>query len=491
MTVRAVSSLLLACILAIMAPGCLALVGGRAEIHELRSVEQATNRLVRLNEGPLRRQLSVEQRGPLVQVQLADQHTCLREITLRRTRTAVTTVRYPPLVRAAMAAEAVAGLLGLLTVTTNHGGATADATGTVLAAFGVGLGVNALADWLAVAGVWNRPEPPRALPDLVEAASPRLEACGIDLPQGATVQAHSASYRAQTWTDANGRAQFDVRRWPAGQFPYGAPLASLHCAGCDPVDVYLDATTGVALVRARNDPDDFAAWLDIHRTAPDAPAVRLLRDRLLRAIADQQDDALRQARRAVDDGDLVLAARLARGCVQVARVPAPPCERLLAQIDDRFVQQQMALGDAAIARGAWQAARDAHYRCRLVDRERPACAQLGHRLAMAQLRAQRQAFEASLVRNDVAAATRALQGILQFASDTPLAVDAQARLDSLQRTLAQRTVDDLARRAERWIRKRKWARALVVLQACQSVGLADTRACAAQVVRLPKGFAGP
>ncbi len=472
-------------LLLVALPGCLALTAGRIETRVQTGPTALTSELVPLEGALPRRAVQVQVQGPHVLAQVSDARSCVRHVVAQRPRTAVARVHYPSWMPWVAAAEALAGAGGFAFAAL----ARSDTGASAAAAAGASLVGDALATTLAWLGVWQRP-PPVALPAEVDHLPPRVEVCGVDLPVGATVEAHSRRGLVQRLTDGRGEAAFDMRAWPAGQFPYGAPLATVRCAGCEPVEVYVDATTAAALVRARNDPDDLAAWLDLHPTAADARAVRRQRDQLLRAIADQQDDALRQARRAMDDGDLVLAARLARGCVQVARVPAPACERLLAQIDDRFVQQQLVLGEAAIARQQWQAARDAHYRCRLVDRDRPACSALGQRLDLAQLRAQRLAFEVAMQRQDLPAAERAAHAILQLASDTPLAADTQQRLDALRRGLAQRMADELASRASRWVRKRKWARALVVLQACQAIALADTRACAALAERLPKGVGG-
>ncbi|MBM4344185.1 MAG: hypothetical protein FJ100_12525 [Deltaproteobacteria bacterium] len=478
----------LACVLACGAAGCLALATGRTEVHVELAPAVEHSDVVAIDGAVPRRVLAVQVRGPTVQARLADHRSCLRHASARTDRLAVARRVYPDWMAAVAIAEAAVG------AALGAGGslvAPSPSATAVAITVGAALAVDALATGLARAGLWHRGPVPESLQPWIEQLPPRIEPCGVDLAQGATAEVHGRRGAARAWTDGRGLATFDVRAWPAGLFPYAAPIAQVHCAGCDPVEVYLDATTSAALVRARRDPDDFLAWLDAHPDAPQAHDIRRERDRLLRAIADQQEDALRQARRAADDGDLLLAARFARDCTHLARVPAPACERLLAHIDDRFVQQQIAVGDLALARGLWQAARDAQYRCRLVDRERPACGELGRRIDLAQLRAHRLAFEAAVLRGDPGAAERAVHGILQIAPDTPLAADAQARLDGLRRTVAQQHADELAGRASRWIRKRKWARALVLLQACQALTLADTRACAALAGRLPKGIGVP
>ena len=434
------------------------------------------------SDGP-RRKIYLDVNGLLAKVAVVDETLCVQRTGTKISRSLQQTTDYGPLAYAATAVQAAIGLAAAtLAVTQTDGENPAQR-----------IGLAALAGWWLVdaaasaAIIW-RGWPRHAaveLPSELEMKTPQLVVCATDLPAGVTIAAHSSRNLIAATTDELGRVQWDVGSWPAHQFPYTSPIATVHCPGCQPVDVFLDATPAAQLVVARQDLDDLSNWLRNHRGAPDTARVTQAHQRLLRRVRDQQEDGLRRARKALEEGDLVQAATHARQCTQLARLPAPACERLLQQIDDQFVQVQLTLAKAAIAKEQWQLARDAHYRCRLVDRDRPSCLELGKRIDSWQQQSIAAEFTRAVVRKDLATAQQALLAYLQISTNEGVTEEMQARLGQLRQQLAQDRVEQLVRRAGQWIRKRKWARALVVLEACLATADAKTAACAALWTKLP------
>ncbi len=387
-----------------------------------------------LADAPLRRHLQVTTVGLQVRASVIDHRLCVALGGTRTTQFAVTDLHYGAPAWLAWAGELAVG--AAVVASQVAGLAPRSAAGDGLAAAGATLVVAAIVDAALMASAALRPAD-RVLPAIDVAAVPALVTCGRPLPAETTVTLHSDRGAISAPTDPSGTAVFDAAQWPAAAFPYALPLAKAHCELAEPQPVVLQASAAATLVLARSDLDDMETWLYLHPGDRQRGAVQTARDHLQNRQRAEQRQALAQARQALADEDLALAATAARRCRDASQLPAPACDALLRLVNDRFIERQLALAQTAIRAGHWQAARDAHYRCQLVDRERPGCLQLA------------------------------------------LAIDA-AEL-AAHRRVAQATADSLADKASDYTRRRKWPWALVLLQRCLELSTADVSRCQQQL----------
>lgn len=220
-----------------------------------------------------------------------------------------------------------------------------------------------------------------------EFGSWRLVTCGSEAVNGGELTLHGGRADWRAAVDASGSATIAVDELPMRSFPYQRPLAEIACGGCSPVPLVIDPAFAAQLVIARMDLEDLETWLLLHGGHPDAPRVAAERAKLVQAQQSVRLQARRAAESALEQGDLASAAQAVRRCQDAAKTPAPACDELGRRVEDRFVAIQLDQGRRALARGAPAEAEAAHYRCTLIDRQRPACQELERLLASARKQA--------------------------------------------------------------------------------------------------------
>lgn len=238
----------------------------------------------------------------------------------------------------------------------------------------------AAVDAVAASG-WLSREQTRPAPPLQELEDWRVVHCGRTLLPAAAFAVHGGRADWPAAVDLSGRATLDLSALPERSFPYQAPFAELSCDGCRRVALVISPEAGAQLVLARRDVDDLDTWLILHPSSAMRPQVAAAYRQLLDDQARARQHALRAAQSAYDQGDLGAAAQAVRGCQSLARTPAPACDALGRLIEDRFAQQQLALGRQAVARGDLDQAEAALYRCSVLDAQRPACGELQRLIA--------------------------------------------------------------------------------------------------------------
>jgi hypothetical protein len=238
----------------------------------------------------------------------------------------------------------------------------------------------AAVDTVAASG-WLSAEQSRPAATLQEFEEWRVVQCGRTLLPAAAFAVHGGRADWPAAVDLSGRATLDLSTLPERSFPYQTPFAELSCDGCRRVALAIDPEAGAQLVLARRDVDDLDTWLALHASSALRPQVRAAHRQLLDDQARARQHALRAAQSAYDQGDLGAAAQAVRGCQSLARTPAPACDALGRLIEDRFAQQQLALGRQAVARGDLDQAEAALYRCSVLDAQRPACGELQRLIA--------------------------------------------------------------------------------------------------------------
>ncbi len=238
----------------------------------------------------------------------------------------------------------------------------------------------AAVDAVAASG-WLSREQSRPAPPLQELEDWRVVQCGRTPLPAAAFAVHGGRADWPAAVDLSGRATLDLSVLPERSFPYQTPFAELSCDGCRRVALAISPEAGAQLVLARRDVDDLDTWLILHASSAMRPQVAAAYRQLLDDQARARQHALRAAQSAYDQGDLGAAAQAVRGCQSLARTPAPACDALGRLIEDRFVQQQLALGRLAVARGDLDQAEAALYRCSVLDAQRPACGELQRLIA--------------------------------------------------------------------------------------------------------------
>lgn len=238
----------------------------------------------------------------------------------------------------------------------------------------------AAVDAVAASG-WLSREQTRPAPPLQELEDWRVVHCGRTPIPAAPFAVHGGRADWPGAVDLSGRATLDLLALPERSFPYQTPFAELSCDGCRRVALAIAPEAGAQLVLARRDIDDLDTWLVLHASNGLHPQVAAARKQLLDDQARARQTALRAAQSAYDQGDLGAAAQAVRGCQSLARTPAPACDALGRLIEDRFAQQQLALGRQAVAKGDLDQAEAALYRCTVLDAQRPACGELQQLIA--------------------------------------------------------------------------------------------------------------
>lgn len=456
-------------------PACVALTtaqpGGRALTEPAQTVADSAPFLL----AEPRRSAQLQWRDLRLRVGLRDDLLCVQNRATRAERRWQAEVAFPRWAWLAAAGQLAGGLAGAWLLRDRP----AAAAGVALA-----IGGDAAASVALMAGLYPLP-PPLALPPLETRELPQLAVCGTDLPQGVTVEVAGGRGRAVEQTGPDGAAYFDAAQWPAVQFPYGEPIAAVQCAHCLPLPLFLPASAAAAWLVARGQLPDLQAWLRLHPADPETAAVAAARDRLHADLAAQQAAALQQARRYFAAHDWLAAAAAVRQCLQVRELANAACEQLAADIDARFTARQVSLCEEACARRDWPAAEQAHYRCLLVDRQGPACGRIAQTIAAARLAAARSDLVQALKNRELSSARRHLAVLEGLAGDEAAKVPLRAAVDALARDLGQRQADELAQRARKWLAKRKWARAQVLLEQCLATADAATARCAALWKKLP------
>ena len=353
-----------------LSSGCAALFTGHQETRQLLGTRVGSERLSPLQEPPVP-QLSVQVSELEARVQVTATKRCVAQQVWTQPRTEQTWTGYPAWAWAIAAAEI--GFAALLQVPPPDSEPKADAwPKTVTAVLMAGA---AVADVWLLAGQGRAPQTLQLAP-LEDFGQWRLTTCGSAPAVGVELTFRGGRADWHAALDPSGCVTLAVDQLPARSFPYQRPLAEVMCSGCGTAELALDADAAAALVLARRDLEDLETWLVLHPGHHRGSGVADARQQLLLGQRAQREQARRAAELALEQGDLASAAQAVRRCQEVARSPAPACDALGRQVDDRFVALQLAQGRRALGLGAVAEAEAALYRCTLVERQRPACLDL-------------------------------------------------------------------------------------------------------------------
>ena len=453
-------------LLCVLLPACLARWSAevRSTVVEGQAVPFAQS--VVLADAPPHRKLVVQTKGLRVSAQVTDLTLCVEHRGMRIARTQHSETDFPAWAWAAWATEvAVVGGAGWLAAGATARDGVPEAVGSVAGPAAIGLGIAAIVELTQLLG-WGHAPRDEPLPPKETLQPPTLVVCGRTTPAGIAVTAASEHTAVQAYTVGDS-ADFDAATWPATGFPYAAPFAKIHCERAESLPLFLHPAAAAGLVLARNGLHDLETWLYLHGGDPAAVAVGRRRDAHLAQLRALQEEALREARLAFGEGDLTAAAGAARRCLSVAHLAAPACQRMLLAVDDQFIVQQLAAGRSALVRQDFAAAARAVYRCLLVDRTRPSCLAFQAEAAAAEKALAVKTLYAAIAAADAPAARAALDRCLQISTDDSEAPAWRAALATLENRLAVVELQTLHRRGKAWLRQRKWARALVLLDSCR------------------------
>lgn len=276
-------------------------------------------------------------------------------------------------------------------------------------------------------------------------------------------------------TDPSGQLLLLPATWPRAAFPYQQPLATATCVDCPSLPIALTAEDGATLVLSRNELEDYENWILLHGTTARAGEVTRARDAeavRLRALAHRHLEA---ARLALGQGELMSAAAAVRACQQVSRLPTPDCDALLQTIIDTFVGRQLVDGEAAARRADLPALEVAAYRCRLMERQRPACARLDTLLTQARASVLQARMTKAIHSQDLAQARAAAEQCLTWLGAAEVCARLTAQLEKAQDAQRKAQASQLAAQAWRAWSRRQRAQACELANQCLTLEPAAPR----------------